>query len=236
MYPTSDTMQAAAHPIFAALEAPQLDDALRYLHLTEYPREQMIFHAGDPASTIFLLLRGMVKISYGNPRGEEKIVSIFQDGDLFGDLFIGSYRFRIGTAVTLTSVTVGRLQYDHFVTLVERYPRLGLTFSQHLADRQRETLARTHVLMHMDAQTRLIGTLHNLAHHHCCTQQGWFIVPDCLSQDDIANMANLNRSTASMLINRLRREGILGGTGRTLTVNRAAVKELLTQAGLEILA
>ncbi len=228
-------MQATAHPLFAALEMAQIDDALHYLHITEHPRDQVIFHAGDPASTIFLLLRGMVKISYGNPRGEEKIVSIFQDGDLFGDLFIGSYRFRIGTAIALTAVTVGKLQYEHFMMLVERYPRLGLTFSQHLADRQRETLARMHVLMHMDAQTRLVGTLYNLANHHGCTHQGWFTVPDGLSQDDIASMANLNRSTASVLINRLRREGVLGGAGRVLRVNRAAVHALLTEAGVEIL-
>lgn len=72
MQPMTETMQAVAHPLFAALEMAQIDDALRYLHIIEYPREQMVFHAGDPASTIFLLLRGMVKISYGNRAVKKK--------------------------------------------------------------------------------------------------------------------------------------------------------------------
>jgi len=48
-------------------------------------------------------------------------------------------------------------------------------------------------------------------------------------------MTGLNRSTVSVLINDLRRQGILGGTGRLLSVNRAAVEELLEQSGSEIL-
>jgi CRP-like cAMP-binding protein len=56
-----------------------------------------------------------------------------------------------------------------------------------------------------------------------------------ITQADIASIAGLNRTTASLLINELRREAVLGGSGRLLTVHRARVEHLLDAAGLEIL-
>ena len=92
-----------------------------------------------------------------------------------------------------------------------------------------------HALMRADARYRLLGTLLSVARRFCCTDGDWFELPSSLTQEDIANMAGLNRSTVSSLINELRREGILGGTGRSLTVNRIAVEDLLEEAGLEVL-
>jgi hypothetical protein len=60
-------------------------------------------------------------------------------------------------------------------------------------------------------------------------------VPPALTQEDVANIAGLNRSTACLLINEYRRQGVLGGAGRCLLVNWVAVDALLRQAGLEIL-
>lgn len=48
-------------------------------------------------------------------------------------------------------------------------------------------------------------------------------------------MTGLNRSTVSLLINELRRESVLGGTGRTLSVNRKAVEQILELKGSELL-
>jgi CRP-like cAMP-binding protein len=92
-----------------------------------------------------------------------------------------------------------------------------------------------HALMSMDARHRLLGVLLGLARRYCCEDSPWFTLHESLTQEDIANMAGLNRSTVSLLINELRREGILGGTGRSLTVNRIAVEERLKEAGTEIL-
>jgi len=54
-----------------------------------------------------------------------------------------------------------------------------------------------------------------------------------LTQEDIANMSGLNRTTVSASINDLRRRGVLGGGGRSLLVNRNAVYKILDEAGIE---
>jgi CRP-like cAMP-binding protein len=210
-------------------------DILKYIKISHYQRGEFLFYAGDRADTIFVLLDGIVKVSYVNPGGDEKIISIFQPGDIFGELFLGKYRSRIGIAQALENVTAAKIGESHLYALIREFPDVGLNFIRHLADEQRETLARLHALMHVDARHRLLGTLLHLARRYCCSDGEWFNLPPRLTQEDIASIACLNRSTASLLINELRRQGILGGKRRTLTVNRQAVEALLREAGLEIL-
>ncbi|MCU0482563.1 MAG: Crp/Fnr family transcriptional regulator [Anaerolineae bacterium] len=196
---------------------------------------QYIFHLSDPAESLYLLISGVVKMTYGNPRGDEAPIGFFQTGDIFGHLFLGKYRFRVGSAMALSSCHLGRLSEADFAMLVDQYPRIGMAFLRLMSDYQRETLARLHALMHVDARARLLGALLNFARHWCCNHGDWFQMPASLTQADIATIAGLNRTTASLLINELRRDGILGGRGRTLTINLPAVRNILESQGLEIL-
>lgn len=162
--------------------------------------------------------------------------STFSKAVIFlGIFFLGKYRFRVGSAITLTPCHIGRISEDDFIASVEEHPRIGLLFLRLLADHHRETLSRLHALMHVDARTRLLGSLLNLARHLCCSNGDCFTVPQHLTQADIAAMAGLNRTTVSLLINELRRDAVLGGRGRTLVVHLAAVRHRLESQGLDML-
>ncbi|MGB1285408.1 MAG: Crp/Fnr family transcriptional regulator, partial [Aggregatilineales bacterium] len=116
-----------------------------------------------------------------------------------------------------------------------RYPALAMNYIRYQTDRQREMMARMHALMRMDAPCRLLGTLLSLSRRHGTPRQNCYRLNPSLTQEDLAKMAGLNRSTVSSLINRFRREGLLGGTGRALTVNHSAVEKRLSDVGVEIL-
>lgn len=221
--------------LFSELTGDQIDEALKLAPPKSYRKGEYIFLAGEDADALYILQLGTVKVSYIALNGEEKVLNIFRPGDIFGELFLGKYRHRIGEAQALDDVIVLRVCEDTFLPLIQRFPQIALNFIRHLADSQRETLARTHALMRADAKYRLSGILLSMARRYCCTEPDWFELPASLTQEDIANMAGLNRSTVSSLINELRRDGILGGTGRSLRVNRTAIETLLEEAGLEVL-
>lgn len=222
-------------PLFHGLNAEECAAIESALSVVIYQRSEHIFHAGDEADSLYLVLSGTIKVLYENANGDEYILMLFQTGDIFGDLFFGKYRHRIGTARALENSTLGKLSETQLMTLTQQHPRIGWNFIRHLADEQRETLARVHALMHIDARHRLLATLLHLARRHCCTDGEWFTLPACIHQEDVANIAGLNRSTASKLINEFRREGLLGGSGRVVMVNHLAVDARLRQAGVETL-
>ena len=72
----------------------------------------------------------------------------------------------------------------------------------------RETFARMHALLQTDARSRLLVTLLSLARRHDSRHEGQFILNPAITQEDLANMSGLNRSTVSSLINQFRREGM----------------------------
>ena len=221
--------------LFKGLSTAEKDDILRFMPVHHYRAGEYVFMTGEDAECLFLLHEGLVKVSYITFNGEERILDVFQSGEIFGDLFIGSYRFRIGMAEAASDVYVSRLSECHFNALIERYPILALNYIRYQADRQREMMARMHALMRMDASCRLLGTLLSLARRHTSKMAGCYQLSDSLTQEDLAKMAGLNRSTVSSMINRFRREGLLGGTGRALTIYPNAVEQRLIDAGVEIL-
>ena len=221
--------------LFDGLTGEEIEEVLELAPPRSYRKGEYIFLTGDDADALYILELGTVKVSYVTLNGDEKVLNIFQPGDIFGELFLGKYRRRIGEAQALEDVIVCKMSEDTFLSLIQRVPQIALNFIRHLADSQRETLARTHALMRAEAKYRLSGVLLSMARRYCCTDPDWFELPASLTQEDIANMSGLNRSTVSSLINDLRREGVLGGTGRSLKVNRTAIETLLEEAGLEIL-
>lgn len=221
--------------LFRDLTPEETQAILTAMPMLRYRAGEYLFHTGDPANCLYLLRAGTVKIAYITPNGDEKILSIFQAGDLFGELFLGTHRHRLGEAQALSEVLVCKLTEADFLMLLQQFPKVGFNFIRHLVNEQRDTMARMHVLMRTDAKARLLGTLLHLARRYGCDQEEWFELPSSLKQDDIANMAGLNRSTASLLINELRREGVLGGAGRMLCMNPALIEKLLADMGLEVL-
>jgi CRP-like cAMP-binding protein len=221
--------------IFEGLPPDEIEQAMADMPRQQFQRGEYIFFTGDNADSLYILERGTVKVSYITLNGDERILNIFQAGDVFGDLFMGEYRHRIGEAQALEGVVVCKLGEVTFLEMIQNHPRIGLNFIRHLTDEHRRTLARMHALMRSEARYRLLGTLLNIARRYCCTDGSWFELPGSLTQDDIAKMADLNRSTVSTLINEFRRDGLLGGSGRALRADRAAIEQMLEDAGLEVL-
>lgn len=236
MHPTQPILvQELSANLFADLSRTEAEHVVRRLRTRAFRQGQFIFSTGQRAHTLFLLCHGLVKVSYGTPNGDTVILEICEAGDIFGELFLGDYRFRIGHAEAMTDCTVCQLSEDDLYQLINEYPSIGVNFIRHQADSQRRTLARMHALQRSDARARLLGTLLSLARTMCCAEGTRFQLHPAITQQDLADLTGLNRSTVSSLINRLRAAGILGGSGRSLTIDLAAVEAALRSEGFELL-
>ncbi|MCI0711112.1 MAG: helix-turn-helix domain-containing protein [Chloroflexi bacterium] len=99
-----------------------------------------------------------------------------------------------------------------------------MNFIRHLAEEQRKSIMRVNSLLETDARRRFMNTIYTLARNG---DSDWHTIHPSITQEDIANMARLSRSTATIIINELRREGVLGGSGRALKVNVPRLQSLI---------
>ena len=163
--------------LFNGLTGDEIEEVLKLAPPKSYRKGEFIFFTGDAADALFLLQLGTVKVSYVTLNGDEKILNIFRPGDIFGELFLGKYRHRVGEAQALDDVIVCKMCEETFLSLVQRLPQVALNFIRHLADGQREMMARAHSLMRADAKYRLSGILLSMARRYCCTESGSY--PRC---------------------------------------------------------
>lgn len=221
--------------LFEGLSIGETERILGILRTRRYVQGQYIFNTRQEATSLFLLRDGLVKVSYITPDGDQKILDICETGDIFGELFLGEYRYRIGQAQAMIDCTAYVLSEDDLQSIIQHCPLVGMNFMRYLVDSHRRTIARLHALQRTDAKSRLLGTLLYLARYMCCSQGRYFALNPAITQQHLADMTGLNRSTVSSLINRGREEGLLGGGGRELTINKTAIEDALWDEGFELL-
>jgi CRP-like cAMP-binding protein len=229
------TLSSKQHTLFDGLSTNDIEKILPQLRSRKFRPPQIIFYIRQEADCLFLLQNGLVQIGYIAPNGDYKILDICEEGDIFGDMFLGDYRFRIGQAQALTNVSVYLLHEEELYRLMRQYPQISINFIRHLSDSKRRLFARFHALQHADAKARLLGTLLSLARNMCCRDGNYFVLNQAISQQTMADMTGLNRSTVSSLINRLRQDEILGGSGRYLLVDMPRLEQFLQHEGVELL-
>ncbi len=221
--------------LLEGLSSTQTDHALSFMRKATVQRGEFIFLTGEQADYLYIVKRGLVKIYYITSDGDERVIDFREDGSLFGELFLGRYRHRVGFAQALTDCTIYKLSEQCLFDLSQYYPRINHNFIVHLVDSQREAFARMHALARSDAKLRLLGLLAVLARNTCCSAGNEFRLHPMITQADLANMAGLNRSTVSSLINECRREGILSGTRRKIVVHVSKIEAILDDHGSEVL-
>lgn len=221
--------------LFDGLSPTEFDHVCTFMRRVNVQRGEYIFLTGESADYLYIIKSGLVKIFYITADGDERIIDFRDDGSIFGELFLGRYRHRVGFAQAMTDSVIYKLCEHCLFEVSQCYPAINMNFIKHLVNSQREAFARMHALSRSDAKLRLLGLLVALARSICCTLDDRFRLHPMITQEDLANMAGLNRSTVSSLINECRREGILSGTRREIIVHIREIQALLDAHGSEIL-
>jgi CRP-like cAMP-binding protein len=223
-----------------ALFARLTDDERRalapYVHTQHYRRGAFLFHAGEGADQLFWMCQGIVKVSALTLEGCERLLNIFWPGDMFGMICVSTDQRRLDVAQALSPVSVLTTTRNGLAQLLRLRPDLATDLWQDLLDQQRRLTLRVEALLNADSGERLLALLLDMGQRYGLPIPNGYRLAADLTQDDIAHLPGLNRSTTSLLINRFRRDGVLGGHGRQLEIYQAQARARLGQAGTMMLA
>lgn len=152
-----------ATPLFAGLAPHHVDELAQGACNSFYAKGQAIFHAGDAASQIHLLVSGQVKLSLSCRRGNERVLELIEPGQTFGhaELFVpGSY---VVSAFAVRPTHVISIRRDSLFLVMAMDPRLARRIIQILARRQLEAEADMVAQNSSSPAQRLLGYLLDLA-------------------------------------------------------------------------
>ncbi len=70
-----------ALPTFASLEDEELDELLSFAQIREYSKDKLLFLRDEPASRMYIILQGWVKVYNGLETGEEAVLQMLGAGE-----------------------------------------------------------------------------------------------------------------------------------------------------------
>jgi len=208
--------------LFRGLPQDEVKRLVAIAHRRRFARNEVVFHRGDPADTLHLILRGRFAARLDSELGDAITVSVHGPGDAFGELALLDLEEKRST--TVAALEIGEtysIHRDDFTRLRSRYPSVNDVLARLLAARVRRMSVLLAEAFAVDAEKRLLRRLLELATLYGDGLPGT-VVP--LSQGELAGLAGTSRAT----VNRVLRAEAARGTvelrrGQTRIVHPTAL-------------
>ncbi len=123
-------------PLFAGLAPELLGELTRGSRSATFQRSQAIYLSGDPASGMYVLLSGQVKLALSSNRGQEKIIDVIEAGRSFGEAELFGTHFYLAGAVAVKPTQLLCIAGEHVRRVMTSDPRVAQRIITVLAHRQ----------------------------------------------------------------------------------------------------
>jgi CRP/FNR family transcriptional regulator, nitrogen oxide reductase regulator len=169
--------------------------------------------AGEPASRLFVVAAGKVKLIRAGADGQDLLVEMLGDGDYFGSLeHLGEQRYSDSAVAHVQSCVLAVSALD-FQSIMARFPSVSLRLVGILARRLRDAHEKLEMLSRLSVEGRIAFVLLRLAARFGEKQGLGTLIQLPLSREELGEMAGTTTESASRVISRFSREGLIR-TGR----------------------
>ena len=195
-------------PLFKGAPERALEIAASAVRKRVFEPGTTIFQEGDKGEALYIMAKGLVKLSKVDLGGHEKTLAILQPPEFFGEMALLGQSTRSATVTTLNEVHCYLLFNDDFRRLISDYPAINLNLTSTLAARLRGMDDESQVLSYQDAQGRVAYVLLRL-------YRGGVVDLDeeralvRLTHQELANLAGTSRETVTRALKALEGEGVI---------------------------
>ena len=129
--------------LFAELSTDERASLAKIAEEMALPAGFPIFSTGDPATALYLIKDGSVRVAVTSSGGKTVDVATLRSGSHFGEMALIDGAKRSATAMTLEPTSMFRFDYDKVTTLLDRSPataaKLYRSLARFLSNRLRQT-------------------------------------------------------------------------------------------------
>ena len=165
---------------------------------------ESLFHEDDPATEVFTVIRGMLKLSKLLPDGRRQITGFLSPGDYLGLAFAERYVY---SAEAVTPVRVCRFPRSAFLGLLDQFPALEKALLGRAATELAAAQQQMLLLGRKTARERVATFFSQLAERQGADEGAVVDLP--MTRTDIADHLGLTIETVSRSIASLRKAGLI---------------------------
>ena len=196
---------------------PLQDETLRSIAASgvvrTFPRNSILINEGDVGDALYVLLSGRVKVYSSNEAGREFIIDFHGPGEYVGEMSLDGAP-RSASVITVEPTTCAVVSRAQFRDFILRHPDFAMHLIERLIHRVRVTTGNLKSLALSDVYGRVVRLLNALAQE----VDGRLVVPERLTQQDIADRVGASRDMIGKLMKDLVAGGYLAVEDRTITI------------------
>lgn len=216
--PVIDPSVLANVPLFTAVEPLVLTDVLSVARLRRVQAGGFYFHENDPATHLYVLTQGRLKITQLTPEGHQVIHMLLTGGQPFGGVAaLGEGTYPI-TAEAVEDCIALSWDAQTMTRLMRKYPDIAINTARFLARRFHELQVQHRQLMTERVERRVARALLKLADHAGRQASGGVEIDFPLSRQDLAEMTGTTLFTVSRLLSGWDEKGLIRAERQRVTV------------------
>ncbi|HLK47044.1 MAG TPA: Crp/Fnr family transcriptional regulator [Bryobacteraceae bacterium] len=217
-----------------AAVAPEvaLEDPLAYLpcsNVLEYRKGQVIYNQTQPSSSLYLVIDGKVRVSHCSNDGKQIVVDIYQPDEFFGESVFLRLPCRAEEARALENTKLMAWTGPEVEEIASRQPRLAVALLQVMVQRNMGFTQRIESLCVENIGKRVARALLRLADRMGTPENDGSVRMLPLTHELLAQYVGTSREVVTMHMNRLRRQGYVRYSRKTIILYRDAIKEWLNR-------
>ena len=120
-------------PLFQNLEIAQVSLLKPLFEQFNCPPDTTVFEQGEPASYLYLLIKGDVAIRYKPYDGPPIILTHLHSGDIFGWSAVIGSTYYTSSIISESQIEALRIRGIYLLALVREHPETGKIIMDHLA-------------------------------------------------------------------------------------------------------
>jgi CRP/FNR family transcriptional regulator, cyclic AMP receptor protein len=215
-------------PLFAGLPPEVLAKVAERCVLRTLPRETQLFRTGEACRGFYLLVEGSVRIYRSNADGREQVLHTQGPGQTIAEVPLFDGGPYPASARAMEESRVLFLPIGDFQSLYRTHPEIADTVIRELGRRLRRMVGLVEKISLKDVHARVAMTLLEYASRESVQPADGVSFELPRTGEQLAAELATTRESISRALSRLRKEGVIDGSGSRIRI--ASVKRLRAMA------
>jgi CRP/FNR family cyclic AMP-dependent transcriptional regulator len=200
----------------AALPEGAIRQLAAHGEIRSFRKNAVVINEGEVGDSLYVILAGRVNVFVADGEGREMILDTFGPGDVVGEMTLDGGP-RSASVICTEPCTFSMLTRAALREAIVASPDFALQLISTLICRMRQATDLVKGLALLDVYGRVAGLLLKLAVEQ---EDGRLVVPDRLTQQDIADRVGASRDMVNRIFKELTAGGYLSVENRQIILNR----------------
>ncbi len=203
---------------FSTLKAEEIETISKIARVKNFSKNCMVFEEGEKRDTLYIVLKGRVKVALYDEEGKEYILDMIGENGLFGELSLFEELSGFANVLTVENSELLLIRRNDFMRLITENPAFAVAMIRELSKRLRIANEKLKRFAFLGVEGRILKYLTDIGEKSGVKVKDRIIIENGPTQIEIASACGCSRETVSRMMKNLVEKGRVSHMKRRYTL------------------